>query len=50
MGHTFEYTGYTRCGVPRGLGPRGNNEGGAAGRGYPERVEPVDMGPDEMGL
>jgi transposase len=28
---------------------RGIYEGGAVGRGHPERVEPSDMDPDEMG-
>jgi hypothetical protein len=37
-------------GFPRGLGPEGVDDGGAAVWGYPERVEPDDTGSGERGL
>jgi len=37
-------------GFPAVEDPEGVDDGGAAVWGYPERVEPEDMGPDEMGL
>jgi len=37
-------------GFPAVEDPEGVDEGRAAGRGHPERVEPEDMGPHEMGL
>jgi len=35
-------------GFPRSGDPEGVDDGGAAGWGHPEWVEPVDMGPGEM--
>jgi len=37
-------------GFPRSKDPEEANDGGAAGRGHPERAKPNDMGPDEIGL
>jgi len=35
---------------PRSRNREGVDDGGAAVWGHPERAEPEDMGPDEMGL